>query len=140
MGQRRRELRGSVCCPGSGGSLVCVWLLGGVCGRACVVCVCVCVCVSVCVCVEAVGGEAVVRSEASVVRPAGQAAVELARVCSRPFILKTPQTLPRNSCLRLPRVWAPNLGALLLTLLYFLLRTSFNQGCGHGQKNLVSVI
>ena len=39
-----------------------------VCVRACVVCVCVCV-------------EAVVSSEASVVRPAGQAAVELARVC-----------------------------------------------------------
>ena len=44
VGQRRRELRVSVCAPGSGGRLVGRWLcVCGVCWlRACVVCVCVC--------------------------------------------------------------------------------------------------
>ena len=51
---------------------------GGWCGRAFCVCVCVCVCVVEAVAVAVV--VAVVRSEASVVRPARQAAVELARV------------------------------------------------------------
>ena len=94
------------------------WVSG--CGRA----FCVCVCVA----------EVVVRSvvvEASVVRPARQAAVELACGCEVGDFekgthtttnlppLTRHQTLPLNSCLRLPSAVGPRQGQLLLFAIHF---------------------
>ena len=95
LGKRRQELSGSVWCAARGGRLVwCGWV------RACVLCV-VCVCGGGC---GEVGGRRGAACRAGCSHPH----------TTQPPLQPAPQTLPLNSCLRLPRAVGPRQGQLLL--------------------------